>query len=249
MARPATQQMRFTISVASPPKADRTATERERRAVGHVLDVVQLLLTRVPATDLAEALVRVEHAFAPQPAEGHGAALARELAGGRTYSPEERRAIEIEAQLRAFQFRRELLADTLSAAEVADLLGTSRQTPHDRARNGGLLAVLDRGQLRFPRWQFDPAGPDGVVLSLPEVIRVLDVSPLAKMSWLTRPNPYLEDRTPLEALKDGDRERVVDTARAVGMPTDRLLASTTTKAVAPTGVPETHLIEGSTTPL
>jgi hypothetical protein len=145
-------------------------------------------------------------------------AVARELSGGRTYSPEERRALEIEAQLRAFRFRRELLADALTAPQVADLLGTTRQTPHDRARNGGLLAVLDRGQLRFPRWQFDPAGPDGVVPGLPELIRALDVSPLAKVSWLTRPNPYLEDRTPLEALKDGDRDRALDAARAVGMP-------------------------------
>ena len=217
MGRPATRQMRFAITVTAPPGADRAAAERQRRAVGRVLDVVQHLLTRVPATDLAEALVRVEDALARQPAEGDGAALARQLAGGRTYSPEERRALEIEAQLRAFQFRKELLADALTAPQVADLLGTSRQTPHDRARNGGLLAVLDRGQLRFPSWQFDPAGPDGLVAGLPEVIRALDVSPLAKVSWFTRPNPYLEDRAPLDALKDGERERVLDAARVVGM--------------------------------
>ncbi len=217
MARPATQQLRFTIAVPSPPSADRATTERERRAVVRVLDVVQHLLTRVPATDLAEALVRVEDALARQPAAERGAALARELAGGRAYSPEEHRGLEIEAQLRAFRFRRELLADALTAPQVAELLGTSRQTPHDRARNGGLLAVLDRGQLRFPRWQFDPAGPDGVVPGLSEVIRALDVSPLAKVSWLTRPNPYLEDRTPIEALTDGDRVRALDAARAVGM--------------------------------
>ena len=48
-------------------------------------------------------------------------------------------------------------------------------------------------------------------------MRTLDVSQLSKVSWLTRPNPYLEDRTPLDALKDGDRDRVVDAARAVGM--------------------------------
>ena len=217
MGRRATQQMRFTIEVPRPTKADRAATERERRAVGRVLAAVQHLLTHVPATDLAAALVRVENALAQEPAEEDGAAVARQLAGGRTYPPGERRALEIEAQLRAFQFRKELLADALTAPQVADLLGTTRQTPHDRARRGGLLAVLDRGQLRFPRWQFDPAGPDGVVAGLPELIRALDVSPLAKVSWLTRPNPHLEDRTPLAALKDGDRGRALDAARAVGM--------------------------------
>lgn len=212
------QQMRFTIAIPRPPNADRAATERERRAVGRVLDVVQHLLTRVPATELAEALATVDNALAHSPVEAHGAVLAHGLAGGHVYSSEEYRILEVEAQLRTFRVRQQLLADSLTAPQVADLLGTSRQTPHDRARSGSLLAVLDRGQLRFPRWQFDPSGPDGVVSGLPELIRALDVSPLAKVSWLTRPSPFLEDRTPLDALRAGDRDRALDAARAVGMP-------------------------------
>jgi hypothetical protein len=83
-------------------------------------------------------------------------------------------------------------------------------------KGGTLLAVLDRGVWRFPAWQFDPEGPDGVVEGLPEVLRALEVSPLAKASWLVRPNQYLEGRTPLAALKEGRVEAVRSAAEAVG---------------------------------
>ncbi len=142
--------------------------------------------------------------------------LVRRLSGGRTYTPAQEAALELRASQQAFATRQALLAGSLTATEVAGLLGTSRQTPHDRAGRNSLLAVMDQGHLRFPPWQFDPGGPNGVVAGLPDVLRVLDVSPLAKASWLTRPNPYLEGRTPLQALQGGDLARILDQARAVG---------------------------------
>ena len=108
------------------------------------------------------------------------------------------------------------MAGSLSAPEVATLLGTSRQTPHDRARAGTLLGVLDRGALRFPRWQFDPQGEDGVVGGLPEVLDALRLSPFGKAYWLSRPNPYLGDRSPVEALKEGELQGVRNLAESVG---------------------------------
>ncbi|MEO7715598.1 MAG: hypothetical protein ABIY70_05315 [Capsulimonas sp.] len=144
------------------------------------------------------------------------AALVHRLAEGRTYTPAEAAALELAVSRKAFARRQELLAGALSATQVAKLLGTTRQTPHDRAGKGALLAVMDNGQLRFPLWQFDSDGPNGVVRGLPDVLRALDVSPLARASWMTLPNPYLEHRTPLQAIKEGDVERVIDQARAVG---------------------------------
>ena len=55
-----------------------------------------------------------------------------------------------------------------------------------------------------------------LLAGLPDVLRALDASLLGKASWLMRANPYLEGRTPLEALRGGDLERVLDQARAVG---------------------------------
>lgn len=145
------------------------------------------------------------------------AALVAELTDGFQVSELEQQELELVTLLRHFEWRRKLLANALSASQVAQLLGTSRQTPHDRVKSGTLLAVLDRGVWRFPSWQFDPEGPDGTVAGLPEVLQALQVSPLAKLSWLVRPNSFLDRLTPLEALKRGEKERVLTEAASVGV--------------------------------
>lgn len=135
---------------------------------------------------------------------------------GRTYTRQEKLELELESLFRYFERRRQLLEGALTAPYVAKLLGTSRQTPHDRIKSQTLLGVLDKGTYRFPAWQFDPEGPDGVIDGLPEVLRVLEVSDFAKLNWLMRPNPFLDGLTPLVALKQGQKERVIREAAAVG---------------------------------
>jgi excisionase family DNA binding protein len=138
-------------------------------------------------------------------------------AGVRPLDREQRAGIEAAALRRFFEFRRALLNGSLGTSEVAELLGTSRQTPHDRVKAGTLLAVRDGGRLRFPSWQFDPHASDGVVSGLSAVVRALDAPPLSRIAWFTRANPYLDGSTPLQALKDGHVERVLAAARAVGV--------------------------------
>jgi len=120
---------------------------------------------------------------------------------------------------RAFQARHEALADTMTVAEVAALLGTGRQAIHDRVRAHSLLAVKDQGRLRLPEWQFDPGGPNGTVPGLPEVLRELDGRPLSELGrvlWFTGPKPALRDRSPAAALADGALDDVLAEARTVG---------------------------------
>jgi hypothetical protein len=95
-------------------------------------------------------------------------------------------------------------------------LGTSRQTPHDRVSSQTLLAIRNNGKLCFPSWQFDPEGSDGVIEGLPAVLKTLEISDYAKLNWLTRLNPYLDGQTPIQALKVGQKERVLAEASAVG---------------------------------
>lgn len=135
---------------------------------------------------------------------------------GRTWSREEKVQLELESLFRYFERRRQLLEGALTAPEVAKLLGTSRQTPHDRLKSQTLLGVLDKGSYRFPIWQFDPNGPDGVIDGLPFVLKAMSVSDLSKLNWLMRPNPYLEGLTPIAALQRGEKERVIEFAAAVG---------------------------------
>jgi len=133
----------------------------------------------------------------------------------RRRSAAEESALRRRALHSAFEERKRLLSGSWSTQEVAQLLGSTRQTPYDRVKSKTLLAVEDNGQLRFPPWQFDADGPNGVVEGLPDVLKALSVGPLAKARWLQRPNPIFRGRTPLEALQSGERERVLSEAWAV----------------------------------
>lgn len=126
-------------------------------------------------------------------------------------------ALELEALQQRFALRRQVLSRTLAADEVAELLQTrSRQTAHDRAKAGTLLAIRDNGRLRFPLCQFDPDGPDGVAPGLAEVLQALQLSALAKAAWLERPHPALEGQSPIERLKQGELAGVIAAAQRAG---------------------------------
>lgn len=120
--------------------------------------------------------------------------------------------------MRAFEDRRQMLADALTVHEVAHLLGTTRQTPHDRHAAGALIAVKENGRLLFPLWQFDPEAHDGVIVGLPAVLRELDgqLSPLGSIRWFLAPKAQLGDRSPLDALRAGDVQAAIDEAKSVG---------------------------------
>lgn len=191
---------------------------RELEALEPAIDaVLRRLQNRLNMLDPDEVVAVMEGATRAldQSAEPTPAVVAA-LANGRHFSAAERVEAELDVLARSFTRRRALLAGALSTSQVAALLNTSRQTPHDRVASGTLLAVMDRGALRFPPWQFDAEGADGVVAGLPATIRALDVAPLAKVSWLTRATPLLAGATPLACLKAGQVERVVALARAVG---------------------------------
>ena len=113
-----------------------------------------------------------------------------DLISGKTYSAEEKRELELVNLMNSFALRAKLLEDTITSPEVTKLLGCrSRQTPLDRVKNQTLIAVKDNGKWKYPLWQFDPEGADGVIEGLPKLIKSLEVSNLAKISWLTCPHP------------------------------------------------------------
>jgi hypothetical protein len=140
------------------------------------------------------------------------------LTGEERPSPEEVAAASRRHLARQFTLRRQLLNDALTAVQVAELLGTTRQTPHDRYKAKTLLAIRDGGKLLFPIWQFDPSGPDGVLHGLRAVLKALDapMSELGRIAWFVSAKPQLQGRTPIEALRAGEVEDVVAEARAVG---------------------------------
>ena len=191
------------------------ARKRQRDAFERTIAVFRTFRESATSEEMERIAQRLEQAVNPPKSERTTFLAA--LTDGQTFSEKERLEAETTSMARYFQKRQELLQDSLSATEVARLLGVCRQTPHDRVKSGALLAVREKGGLRFPRWQFDPNGPDGILAGFPEVLKALAVSPLAKTSWFTRPSPALDGRTPLQALQSGEVERLVTLARAVGV--------------------------------
>lgn len=216
MSRTASAEQ-LTFVVNAPTSANRRTAERQRRALTKAAEVFQELFDQLSPEQLEALAEGVREAAAAPAEETERARFVREFAAADAYGQDERVRLRFETLVRSFARRQELLKDSLTAPEVAKLLNVSRQTPHDRVESGSLLAVLDRGAQRFPEWQFDPDGPDGVVPGLPDAIRALTLPPLAKINWFVRSNPYLEGRRPIDALRQGDRERVLDTARGVGL--------------------------------
>jgi len=139
------------------------------------------------------------------------------LIGARQLDPEKKRLLEVSTLFKYFSHRKQLLANALTAQEVADLLSVSRQTVHERIKDGRLFGILESNVMRLPAFQFDPAGPNGVIAGLPEVFALINSSVLGKMTWLTSSNPVFDGQPPFEVLKQGRFEDVLQEARSVGV--------------------------------
>lgn len=150
-----------------------------------------------------------------EPVDSQSQALSDAIAGEQ-FSREEKTQLELDTLTRHFEHRRVLLANVLTAPQVAKLLGTTRQTPHDRVGSQTLLAIRENGKWLFPAWQFDPTGDDGILDGMPDILKVLEMSDYAKLNWFMRSNPYLEGLTPIQALKNGDVDQVLEQAEAAG---------------------------------
>lgn len=106
-----------------------------------------------------------------------------------------------------------LAGGALSADETGRILGITRQAVDKRRRTGTLLAFKEGGDWRYPACQF----ADGeVVAGIAEVVRGLNsASPWVALDFLLAPDTVLVGRTPLEALKAGDRDTVLRLIRGV----------------------------------
>lgn len=116
------------------------------------------------------------------------------------------------AEKEAQAAREEILRESVSSAEAARLTGRSRQAIERLRREGRLLALRSGRQWRYPKWQFDPDAPGGVLPGLAEVIDHLGLSPSAAASWLLEPSPRLGGEAPVEHLRRHRPEPVIQLA-------------------------------------
>jgi hypothetical protein len=124
----------------------------------------------------------------------------------------------IRAKLRGIEHRKrilEKLGGTLSAEQVSELIGISRQAV-DRRRSQNQLIALTQGKrgYAYPAFQFE----DGKALDgLKEVLDALSGhDPWMQSIFFANGNDRLNGRTPLDALRQGKTEAVVRAAEAYG---------------------------------
>ena len=182
-----------------------------------VIAAIELLLNEMTIEDVEGLAANFEHVVSPPFRSPSRKNEAITVINAAHFSKDSLFKLEAEQLRLKFAKRRELLEGALTTAEVAELLQVSRQTPHDRVKSNSLLAITEKGSLLFPRWQFDENGSNGVINGLAEVLDALTgLSPLEKISWFVKPNPYLKNLTPLAALKKNRVEKVVKLAKVIG---------------------------------
>ena len=114
-------------------------------------------------------------------------------------------------------FWRAQLGRLLNRQEVQEILGVrTRQAVSELVRHGRILALpREGGGYAFPAAQFD-LSRGRIWPQIPAVLALFseaDVSPLTTASWLTSPEPDLDDETPAAAFASGRGEEVLEAAR------------------------------------
>lgn len=122
------------------------------------------------------------------------------------------------ARLRGLRLRQAWLraeGGALTAAEVADVLGISRQAVDKRRRTGTLLAVdTGRHGYSYPAWQLTDSGTlHGLEQAL---ARLHDFDPWMQVAFFLTPNTRLAGVTPLQALRAGQVNAVLVAAEMYG---------------------------------
>ena len=192
--------------------ADQPLPRAVERGTEAMLDALERVARRVDEGSwltLAEMVSAIaDEPEAPAPVELEGLVPER-------LSVSERLALMIAGVAGDFGHREEIAGDALTTTQAAKRLGLSRQGPHDRRHEHQLLGVPRNGDWLFPAWQFDGRTRTGVLRDLPDVLDALsDMDEWDQAFWLSTPRVELGDRTPVEALRDGDGELIVLLARA-----------------------------------
>mgnify|MGYP006946477671 CR=1 FL=1 len=92
----------------------------------------------------------------------------------------------------------------------------SREALSKRVRTGKVLRLKDdRGQTRYPSWQFDPktGDPYPVMVEVIRMFRNRGADEWEIASFCTDPAPELDGMAPKVALVDGDESAVLAAAR------------------------------------
>ncbi|MBL0406256.1 DNA-binding protein [Microvirga aerilata] len=189
----------FMLNVHAEPDSVQAAFLRR------ALSALERIAGSVPAKTLTDALA------APTDVGSLAQLLSRSEVVGSAVTALDPLAPALARNVEHRQTLMSLAGGVLSADAAGRILGITRQAVDKRRRVGTLLAVREASDWRYPACQF----ADGeVVPGLPDVVRGLSsASPWVALDFLLAPDTVLAGRTPLEALKAGDRDAVLRLVR------------------------------------
>ena len=122
------------------------------------------------------------------------------------------------AKLRGLQLKQQLIeaeGGCLSSTQAGQILGISRQAVDKRRRQGQLIGIAQgKGSYLYPAWQFTESG--STLGRLEAVLTQLQsFDPWMQLAFMLNPNQRLGQQTPLEILRQGEIELVVEAACAL----------------------------------
>ena len=121
----------------------------------------------------------------------------------------------VPALARNVEHRQQLIkraGGALSAEDAGRTLGITRQAVDKRRRANTMLAVREGSDWRYPACQFDEGE---VIAGIADVVRgFASAGPWATLDFLLAPDTALGGRSPLEMLRDGERDAVLRLVRA-----------------------------------
>ena len=121
------------------------------------------------------------------------------------------------AKIRGLKVKQQLLeaeGGCANSEEVAEIIGISRQAVNKRRKEGKLIGISQgKGKYIYPLWQFTDTGK--TLTGLEVVLKQLsEVDPWTQVTFFLNPNLRLDNKTPLEVLRMGKVEPVVNSAAA-----------------------------------
>ncbi len=192
--------------------------ERVRSVVEHEVPIMRTVMMRAIRAVLEFSALSEDSAVNAATAPTDLAVLIRALSSGEILDDLVQAEPLAPAFIRGIEARRQLIEErggTFSVAQVASNLGISRQAVEKRRRAGKLIALeTARHGYRYPVWQFSESG---TIPGLGEVLGVLAPhDEWMQVAFFLGEDPLLDGDTPLDSLKAGRLEQVLNAAQTYG---------------------------------